>query len=403
MKIAFLSTIYPKHCQLIYKEHDLYHKSYHQQFLTIKKEAISAIGNWPDYLRKKGYDCQMFCRNNDYLQEQWCKENQFSPNHKHKQFSILLEQLKRFQPDILFIFGASYYNEHDRLRVILEKVPSVKKTAVWYAAPEGNENAFRSYDIVFTCSSSLQDNLHQIGIESKLINHAFETEVLNHINQDSQINQLFFSGSINKWSNFHKERTELIEYLAEHSKISIYGEIPKISIKDKLHYKLLNKRSQLSIILKKAGLTNKKLINWSHVENLPKNPNPFSLVLIKSLHPGVYGLEMFKALAKFNITVNGHIDIAKNDSCNQRLFEATGVGSCLLTDTSNRMSQLFEEDYEIVTYKCKEEALEKATYLLDHPEEAKKIAKKGQQKTLSHHTTEKQVEKLISYIEELEL
>ena len=41
-----------------------------------------------------------------------------------------------------------------------------------------------------------------------------------------------------------------------------------------------------------------------------------------------------------------------------RLYEATGMGSLLLTDRKDNLRQLFEEDHEIVTYESKEEALD---------------------------------------------
>jgi hypothetical protein len=48
MKIAFLSSIYPSHCNLIYKKNPRLAKmSYDQQYNFIKEETICAMGEWP--------------------------------------------------------------------------------------------------------------------------------------------------------------------------------------------------------------------------------------------------------------------------------------------------------------------------------------------------------------------
>jgi len=69
-----------------------------------------------------------------------------------------------------------------------------------------------------------------------------------------------------------------------------------------------------------------------------------------------------------------------------RLFEATGVGSCLVTDWRKNIRELFEPDREVVTYRSPEECVEKATWLLDHPRERLEIARAGQARALKDHT-----------------
>jgi len=61
----------------------------------------------------------------------------------------------------------------------------------------------------------------------------------------------------------------------------------------------------------------------------------------------------------------------------------------------------FEPDIEVVTYKTPSEAIDKAKYLLKNPNAAQKIAKAGQQKTFSEHTTEKQVDQLAHHLKNL--
>ena len=68
-----------------------------------------------------------------------------------------------------------------------------------------------------------------------------------------------------------------------------------------------------------------------------------------------------------------------------RLFEATGLGSCLVADTGPNMSDLFEEGKEIITYTTKEDAVEKIKYLLDNQKKISEIAEAGKQRTFRCH------------------
>ena len=82
---------------------------------------------------------------------------------------------------------------------------------------------------------------------------------------------------------------------------------------------------------------------------------------------------------------------------NIRLFESTGLGSCLLTDYKSNLTEFFNTD-EIVTYKNNEEAIDKMKYLSDNPNEAKKIAEKGMNKTLTKHTIQLRWQNFSNYL-----
>jgi spore maturation protein CgeB len=103
---------------------------------------------------------------------------------------------------------------------------------------------------------------------------------------------------------------------------------------------------------------------------------------------------MFKALAHAKVSFNIHGDVAGEYAANVRLFEVTGVGSCLLTDWKKNIHELFEPDTEIVTYRSPDECVEKVQWLLDHKEECSAIARKGQKRTLRDHNYNKRAEQL---------
>jgi spore maturation protein CgeB len=126
---------------------------------------------------------------------------------------------------------------------------------------------------------------------------------------------------------------------------------------------------------------------------LRKHPDRF--------HSPVIALEYFQLLAKSKINLNNHIDCAEEYAGNIRLFEATGMGACLLTDWKINLPEMFETDVEIVTYRSAEECAEKVNYLLEHPQELASIAAAGQRRTLRDHTYVNRAEQLDGILKEL--
>ena len=134
-----------------------------------------------------------------------------------------------------------------------------------------------------------------------------------------------------------------------------------------------------------------KVRNWKARPALsPKLDPQISAVAQRPL----FGLEMFQQLARTRVSLNTHIDISATYASNMRLYEATGTGSCLLTDWKSNLGELFEPEIEIVTYKNADECVEKVNYLLNHEDERQAIATAGQRRTLRDHSFDKRAVQL---------
>ena len=101
----------------------------------------------------------------------------------------------------------------------------------------------------------------------------------------------------------------------------------------------------------------------------------------------MYGLDYYSIIKQSKIVINKHADYANHTVDNMKMFETTGMGSCLVSDYGNNLKELFEEDYEIITYKSIEEAAEKIKFLINNPKVANEIGLRGQQKTLKKHNS----------------
>jgi spore maturation protein CgeB len=95
---------------------------------------------------------------------------------------------------------------------------------------------------------------------------------------------------------------------------------------------------------------------------------------------------MFQILCDSKMTLNIHADSSPQFASNMRLFETTGVGTCLITDWKENLPELFVPDKEVVTYRNAQECAEKMKWLLDHPQERAEIAAAGMARTLREHT-----------------
>jgi hypothetical protein len=113
---------------------------------------------------------------------------------------------------------------------------------------------------------------------------------------------------------------------------------------------------------------------------------PLRYIFPERFRGTVFGLDMYDVLRRSRVTFNRHINLDVAEVGNMRMFEATGVGACLLTDTGRNMRDFFEPDTEVLTYESVDECIEKYRYVLDHEDARRAIAAAGQRRTLKDHT-----------------
>jgi spore maturation protein CgeB len=131
------------------------------------------------------------------------------------------------------------------------------------------------------------------------------------------------------------------------------------------------------------------------------SPDPVpNTSILRARHMGVeWGRGMFDVLRSSRATVNHHGDIAPYAN-NMRLYEATGIGTVLITDSKPNLSQLFEPARELLTYDSAEECAALYDSLDDESRES--IAVGGQRRTLADHTYLRRVKEILDYVERLE-
>jgi len=391
MKILILAHAYPSFLNVLYgADTRLAERSYAQQWESLASECHTwANAAWPRALAPFGYETEVVTINNKPLQTAWAAEHGVRFRAKRWIEDIAEAQIERARPVVIL---STTYNVFPPgwIRHIRERFSQLRGFITWCGAPYKDASAFRESDLVLSCIPELVDEFRAMGCQAEHLNHAFYPQVLAALDRSAQPDiALSFIGQIIIASSFHTARAELLERLAQEVPLTIYS--PSLG---RTKPRPLRTAVRESIRLTATGLRRAGAPAWALARipvlgeslNWHQAPRPLSPRLRKLTRPGVFGLEMFRTLSRSAVTVNNHIDVSEKCASNMRLFEATGVGTCLLTDWKPNLADLFEPESEVVTYRNADECVERARWLLDHPTECEKIAQAGQQRTLKDHT-----------------
>lgn len=399
-----LTELYPKYINELYLQHpQLSSLSFTEQTQFITEQSTELSSAHIKELNVLGIPAVEIIVNAEIAQQTYKTENNLSSLYSQKQ--TVIHQINKFKPEVVWI-DATLFLEKSFINEIRKSCKSVKKIVGHICAPYNLiiSEGIKELDIIFTCTPCMQKYLADNGAKkSVLIYHGFYVPLLKKLHSlTNQFNntQLVFTGSLYTGVGLHKKRIEYLETIIKNNfDIEIYGnlETRKSVLQKQGMYYLLNFTQKIGLY---KWITD---IDFFRKYNDYANykVHYYSKKLINKTKPPVFGLKMFQVLQKADICFNIHGEIAGNCAGNIRMFEATGVGTCLLTDYKENLSELFIPDQEIVTYNSVNECIEKIKWLIENPNERKKIALAGQAKTIKEHNTQKRVEQIVSYISDI--
>ena len=371
MKILIVDTYYDKFLKTFYKKNPaLKNSEYNSQLKYLLNSNFGTSDSYSYYFNKNNWKADDLIVNCLFLQKEWAKNKNIKiPEliskipHKFLKLPIIgrnlgnmngllyiaKEQIKAYKPDILYCQDLSFFPEEILLDI--KKENNIRLIVGQIACPLPPKSFINPYDLILTSFPHFVSRLRNDGKNCDYFKIGFDQRILSKTVQNDRDIDFSFVGGISKYHNYASKN---IEYLIKNAKLQIYG---------------------------------------YGANKLPLNST------IRRNHKGErWGLDMYNILSRTKVSFNRHIDVAENYANNMRLYEATGMGSLLLTDRKDNLRQLFEEDREIVTYESKDEALEKYNYLINNPEELANIAKAGQLRTLKDHTYENRIKELIQII-----
>jgi hypothetical protein len=356
MRFLIFDTYYEEFLESVYEaENDLEPRPYAEQWRFIMDRCFGTADFYSSNLQKLGCEATEVITNCVPMQNQWAKENGINPRgekgsfHLRKGFipnvrsrpakewyyHIMKAQVAAFKPDILYVQDMNCTDP-----AFLREMKSHARWIVGQiACPVIPGIDFRVYDLVLTSFPHFVDYFRNQGIGCEYQKLAFEPKILEKLGRKGADYGAVFVGGI---SSAHPERVDLLEKVAGSRRIDFWG--------------------------------------YGVSELEARSP-------LRSVYRGqAWALDMYRILYSAKIALNHHITAADRYANNMRLYEATGVGTLLVTDYKDNLGELFEIGREIVAYNSPEECLELIAYYLDHEEERQAIARAGQERTLNEHT-----------------
>lgn len=370
MKIALLDTYHPAFLNQLYSANEgLAAESSSRQMQTLIGGFFGTADFYSRHLNDLGCSAVDIIGNCVPLQSSWARGhglhvNSFVLRLPYRLFQlpligqalaamrgivdIAIEQIDSLSPDVIycqdirFLPPSALARLRKRSRLIVGQI----------ACPLPPPAYIRGYDLILTSFPHFVDRIRAHGVASEYFRIGFDTSVLEALGTVGKDIGASFVGGI---SRHHGKAVPILEHMARHTPMEFFG---------------------------------------YGAEGLPRDS------AIRARHHGeVWGLDMYRTLARSRITLNRHINVAENNANNMRLYEATGVGTLLLTDHKDNLKDLFEIGKEVVAYSSAEEAAELIRYYLAHPEEAEAIALAGQARTLREHTYRHRMEELVPLLE----
>ena len=344
----------------------------YEEQARLEAESLTGLASlYVRNLRKCGCDASAVFANNEVMQKTWAREHSVklgsdwrwqvrlrgglvpwvSRSRDRWVYDILRAQVRHYEPDVLVNLAMDRIAP-DFLRDIR---PSIALLVGQHAATRLSETVdFSCYGLVLSSFPPTVDWFRGKGLRVELLRLGFEPQVARRlVVREAQYDVTFVGG----FESPHRSRVEFLEELCEL--------VPSLAI-------------------------------WAPtVERLS------SRSLIRERHAGqAWGDEMFQVLRDSRITLNHHGDVLPYAN-NKRLYEATGVGTLLLTDWKENLPEMFVPGKEAACYRDARECASLVEHYLCHEEERKSVARAGQQRTLRDHTYGQRMHQLAGTVRRL--
>ncbi len=337
-------------------------KSYAEQHSVLWSELFVGTDFWSRELvhLEPDWEVQEIVLNLRPLQEAWAREHGVVFSSDHWMEEIAAAQVRQFRPDILFTRDHEFIDASFRRALVAAGSPRL--VLGWDGIARCDPDRFQGCDLLLTNFDFVAHFYSQHGLPGVLFPYSLaDTLVPLGAEPYPRPHPLTFAGSVVVRPDLHVHRLFLLNGLAR----------------------------KLPLEIRAAGNISEWQW-WSRPQRRRLRHGQWGTAAAvhrlgqRNAGP-VHGVDMFHYLASSQVTLNVHIDNARQRASNMRLFEATGMGACLLTDGLQGLEAFFTEGKEVVGYRSPAEAVEKATWLLQHPAFAAEIGAAARQRVLREH------------------
>lgn len=344
MRTLFVQTYYPEFLTDLYtREPNLEKFDYDAQFERILDEMFSIGDAYSHGMQQAGVEAREVICNADPLQRAWAAAHDIetTENLHDQRRRILAAQIDEYRPEILYVFewsplGDGFLSEmKERVRLLVGQI----------ASPLPDDRTFAAYDLIVSSYPPIVDHFSANASRGVYLPLAFDTRVLHRLRPGPPEYDVTFIGG---FAPSHPDRAAWLETILARMDVAIFGYgIQRVPPESPIHQHYRGER-------------------WA--------------------------LPMYEALQRSRITLNLHAQIevdghlSRSFANNMRLYEATGVGTCLVTEARENLCDFFEPDVEVATFSDFRTCADTIERLLhDEPARARTAAA-GQTRTLTEHT-----------------
>ncbi|WP_454626219.1 CgeB family protein [Bradyrhizobium cenepequi] len=275
-----------------------------------------------------------------------------SPKLDAQAESILLAQIEDFRPDLV-LNQDTFHIDTALMRRIKGIGKPILVGQIGISPTRGED--WSVYNLLISQLAATVNFFRGLGVRAEVSHLAFEPSVIDALPAAPDIDvDISFVGTV---SADHQQRIALLEAIASRYNLKLFGNIA-------------------------PGL-------------------PSSSPLHRCFQGEAWGVDMYQALRRSRITLNSHIDMVGREAGNVRLFEATGVGTFLLTDFKDNLHTLLEPDQEVAVWRSVEDCIAKIDRYLADDAARQEIAAAGQRRTLAAHTYRERTRQILAIAQEL--
>lgn len=353
-------------------------KPYVEQLAAIHADGYASSDSWKRYLEPEGdFSVVEHIVNVEPLQKRWALEHRFSYNENNWCEEILRAQIAESRPDILYAHAWQVARRY--LPAILRENKGLF-TMAFDGVAKHDDGVILNVDLLLSCLPRTVDFYERLGRKAYYLPHAFDPVLIDRCARRAvDPVDVSFVGQVSAVGG-HRDRARWLGEICRAVKVDCWlGEIP----------------SFWAILRRQAGEMRKEGVRG--LAGFPQAMRHISR-LRQQNRGSLFGLEMYNQLQSSKISLNHHIAAAGSMAANMRLFEATGMGSCLLTDWKENLGELFEPDQEVVAFRSTAEAIEKIRWLLENEPARAGIAKAGQARVLASHNLADKLRDFGAYI-----
>ena len=343
-KVLFVQTFYPEFLSDLYAaEPGLGDLDFDPQRRRLFDTFFANGDAYSHGLNVAGCDAAEVICNADLLQARWGLEHDLElPGNIHdRRRRILAAQIEHYRPDVLYVFEWSPLGDG----FLADVKRRVGLLVGQIASPLPPNRTFAAYDLMISSWPPIVDYFRRHGMAAEPLKLGFDLRVLDRL----QIRPLRYDVTfVGGFAPSHADRISWLERLLQDIDIEVFG----------------------------YGI--EKVPEGSPIHDHHRGP--------------VWGWRMYETLQRSRITLNRHARIDVRGSVNtslannMRLYEATGVGACLVTEDRENLHEVFEPDQEVVIYRNTSDCVEKIRYYLAREAERAAIARAGQSRTCRDHS-----------------